>query len=82
MLKKHVFFCIALLFIVLDSCWAQAIKDTPFLEIEDRVLILAPHPDDETIGTAGVLQQAKKAGAQVKVVCFTNGDANELAFIV
>jgi LmbE family N-acetylglucosaminyl deacetylase len=49
---------------------------------EDRVLILAPHPDDETIGAAGLIQKALKANAKVKVVCFTNGDNNELSFIV
>jgi len=49
---------------------------------EDRVLILAPHPDDESVATAGVIQQALKAGANVKVVCLTNGDNNELSFIV
>ncbi|MFH1248456.1 MAG: PIG-L family deacetylase [Candidatus Omnitrophota bacterium] len=48
----------------------------------DRVLILAPHPDDEIIGTGGVIQQALKAHAKLKVACFTNGDNNELAFIV
>jgi LmbE family N-acetylglucosaminyl deacetylase len=48
----------------------------------DRILVLAPHPDDEAIGAGGVLQKALKAGAATKVVCFTNGDANELAFIV
>ncbi len=48
----------------------------------DRVLILAPHPDDETIGCAGVIQQALSQGAQVQVVYFTNGDHNQVAFIV
>ena len=47
-----------------------------------RVLILAPHPDDEAIVCAGVIQQALKAGAKVRVVYLTNGDHNELAFIV
>ena len=49
---------------------------------DDRVLILAPHPDDETIGTCGVIQKALKQNAKVKIVCYTNGDNNELAFIV
>lgn len=48
----------------------------------ERVLILAPHPDDEVIGCAGVIQQALKAGARVKIIYLTNGDHNELAFIV
>ena len=48
----------------------------------DRVLILAPHPDDETIGAGGVIQKALLGGAAVYVACYTNGDANELAFIM
>jgi len=48
----------------------------------DRILIFAPHPDDETIGCAGIIQQAKKSGASVHVMYLTNGDHNELAFIV
>jgi len=48
----------------------------------ERILILAPHPDDESIACAGIIQKALKAGAQVKVVYLTNGDHNELAFIV
>ena len=48
----------------------------------DRILILAPHPDDETIGCAGIIQQALKAGADIHVVYLTNGDHNEFAFIV
>ena len=48
----------------------------------DRILILAPHPDDESIACAGIIQKALFAGAQVKVVYLTNGDHNEFAFIV
>ena len=48
----------------------------------ERILILAPHPDDEAIACAGVIQKALVAGAQVRVVYLTNGDHNELAFIV
>lgn len=48
----------------------------------DRVLILAPHPDDEAIGCAGVIQQALAAGAKVRITYLTNGDHNQIAFIV
>lgn len=48
----------------------------------ERVLIMAPHPDDETIACAGVIQEALKKGAQVRVMYLTNGEHNELAFIV
>ena len=49
---------------------------------EDRILILAPHPDDEAIGCAGVIQQAIKAKAKVEILYLTNGDHNQFAFIV
>jgi LmbE family N-acetylglucosaminyl deacetylase len=48
----------------------------------DKILILAPHPDDEAIACAGIIQKAIKAGADLHVVFLTNGDANQLAFIV
>lgn len=60
----------------------QDIPSIPDFTKNDKVLILAPHPDDETIGTAGVIQRAIKGGASVYVACYTNGDANELAFII
>jgi len=47
-----------------------------------RVLILAPHPDDEAIACAGLIQKALKSGSNVRVVFLTNGDHNEFAFIV
>ncbi len=63
-------------------CFAAEIKELPEFSKKDRVLILAPHPDDEAIGAGGLIQRAKKAGAEVKVGLYTNGDHNELAFIV
>jgi N-acetyl-1-D-myo-inositol-2-amino-2-deoxy-alpha-D-glucopyranoside deacetylase len=53
-----------------------AIADlTPFpLEGYQRLLILAPHCDDETLGSAGLILAAQRAGIQVRVVIATNGD--------
>jgi len=48
----------------------------------DRLLILAPHPDDETIGCGGVIQQAVTSSVPVKVVYLTNGDSNEWSFML
>lgn len=48
----------------------------------ERILVLAPHPDDEAIGCAGIIQQALKTGAQVKVLYLTNGDHNQIAFVI
>ncbi len=42
----------------------------------DRILMLAPHPDDEAIGAGGLLQRARAAGAKVHVIYGTCGDNN------
>jgi LmbE family N-acetylglucosaminyl deacetylase len=41
-----------------------------------RVAILAPHPDDESLGTGGLIQQAVAAGAEIRVLFITDGDNN------
>ncbi|HWB58404.1 MAG TPA: PIG-L family deacetylase, partial [Chthoniobacteraceae bacterium] len=43
---------------------------------QDRILILAPHPDDESLATGGLIQVALEAGAEVRVLYATNGDNN------
>ena len=42
----------------------------------DRLLVIAPHPDDETLATGGILQGALAAGAEVRVVIASDGDNN------
>jgi LmbE family N-acetylglucosaminyl deacetylase len=44
-----------------------------------RILILAPHSDDETLGPGGLIQAAVQAGIQVQVVIATNGDGYQFA---
>lgn len=39
-----------------------------------RVLVLAPHPDDEVLATGGVIQEHLRKGHVVKVVLVTCGD--------
>ena len=47
----------------------------PFrLDGHQRLLILAPHCDDETLGSAGLILAARRLGMEVKVVIATNGD--------
>ncbi len=48
---------------------------------ESRVMIIAPHPDDETLGTGGVIQSALAAHSEVKLVYLTHGDYNEISSI-
>jgi len=41
-----------------------------------RLLVLAPHCDDETLGPGGLILAAERAGIQVRVVIATNGDGS------
>lgn len=54
-----------------------ALPPAPVYQKGQRVLIVAPHPDDETLCCAGSVQQALAAGAQVWVVWMTSGDGFE-----
>ena len=44
----------------------------------DRVLIVAPHPDDETIGGAGIIRYCLENNIPVYVVVVTNGGSGSL----
>ncbi|MFH1768571.1 MAG: PIG-L family deacetylase [Candidatus Omnitrophota bacterium] len=59
-------------------------KDYNRLEFNpnDRILILAPHPDDEVLGCGGVIQRAEKLNLPLKIVFLTYGDNNQWSFIV
>ena len=40
-----------------------------------RTVVVAPHPDDEVLGAAGIISIQSAAGARVDVVAVTNGEA-------
>lgn len=40
----------------------------------ERILVFAPHPDDETLGAGGLMRQARLQGDEVRAVIITNGD--------
>lgn len=48
----------------------------PALCANDRLLVFAPHPDDETLAAGELIQTAHAAGASVRVVFVTDGDNN------
>jgi hypothetical protein len=39
-----------------------------------RLLVIAPHPDDEAIGAAGLMQRVRTLGGAVRVELLTSGD--------
>jgi len=44
------------------------------LEKEKKILLLAPHNDDEALACAGIVAHSTANGAKIKVVVITNGD--------
>lgn len=44
-----------------------------------KLLVIAPHPDDETIGAGGLIQTALARGWQVRVAVLTCGDGQAVA---
>lgn len=59
----------------------QDVEDLELPQAGERVLVLAPHPDDEVIGTGGLIQLALANGADVRVVFLTMGDINIPSFL-
>src|SRR5579863_7362966 len=50
----------------------------PSLDARTSLLVVAPHPDDETLCCAGVIERVVRAGGRASVVWVTSGDASEL----
>lgn len=59
-------------------------QDFPILSLDNiasmdltdvqRLMVIAPHPDDETLGAAGLIQAVLAKGGDVRIVIVTNGD--------
>jgi LmbE family N-acetylglucosaminyl deacetylase len=52
------------------------------LSAATSLLIVAPHPDDETLCCAGLMQRVARAGGRVSVVWITSGDASEIDMLL
>src|SRR6476660_9396513 len=57
----------------------QAPPDLPKLDLtigpSTRLLVVAPHPDDETLAAGGLIHRVVSSGGSVRVVWLTSGDA-------
>ena len=67
----------ALYYVARYGALVDALPPAPALRAGDRLLVVAPHPDDESLCCAGIIQQASAAGAEVFIVWLTSGDAFE-----
>lgn len=56
--------------------WDVCLRERPHLDLPDAdVVVVAPHPDDETLGAGGLICAAAMSGRRVRVVVCTDGEA-------
>jgi LmbE family N-acetylglucosaminyl deacetylase len=61
---------------------AAAQPQLPPLDAGTSLLVVSPHPDDETLCCAGVIQRVTRAGGRVSVAWLTSGDASLLDLLL
>lgn len=55
---------------------AVTANGVPAFSAQTRLLVIAPHPDDETLATGVLIQQVRAAGGEVGILLLTAGDNN------
>ncbi len=71
-----------LLFLLFLTCFFVSGDTFKNIEIKEneKVIIFAPHPDDEILGCAGLISSILEKNGNVWIVYLTNGDHNQLVF--
>lgn len=58
-----------------EAEWAALLRHTSSWELPNSpVLLVAPHPDDETLGAGGLIAAARERGIHVRIVAVTDGE--------
>lgn len=63
------------------GCYLDALRAAPLTTVNELtagqpVVILSPHPDDETLGTGGLIAEARAGGQIVDVIVVTDGSGS------
>lgn len=66
----------------LSSIPTPFVQDLPDAESIQRLLVVAPHCDDEVLAAGGLIRDVLQRGGQVQVVIVTNGDGSFSGTIV
>jgi LmbE family N-acetylglucosaminyl deacetylase len=62
--------------VVPEPVWIEVLRETPQWHPPRRpTIIIAPHPDDETLATAGLIASQRRLGIPVTIVAVTDGEA-------
>jgi LmbE family N-acetylglucosaminyl deacetylase/SAM-dependent methyltransferase len=61
-----------------EDVWTAALaRDLPALDLDvDQVIVLAAHPDDESLGAAGLLATAAARGIPIALIIVTDGEGS------
>jgi LmbE family N-acetylglucosaminyl deacetylase len=58
-----------------EDTWLEQLADLPRMELPlVPTLVIAPHPDDETLGAGGLIAALRSQGVDVSVVAVTDGE--------
>src|SRR6202044_612035 len=58
-----------------EAEWLPAFENLTAWELPFvPTLVLAPHPDDETLGAGGLIAKLRRAGVTVTIVAITDGE--------
>ncbi len=66
----------------LSSIPTPFVQDLPDADSIQRLLVIAPHCDDELLAAGGLIQDVLQRGGNVKIVIVTNGDGSFSGTIV
>lgn len=66
----------------LPVLWAEAAMVPLHLGDGDRLLVLAPHPDDDILAAGGLIQEALALDLPVQVCFFTMGENHEIPYLL
>ena len=77
MFAKSLISFFALLIFLSSSKYVYAEQTLTIGQLE-RLLVLAPHPDDETLSAAGLILKVFENGGTVRTTVITACDSNEI----
>lgn len=61
---------------------AAPVGGIPRIDARTSLLVVSPHPDDETLCCAGVIRRVVAAGGRASIVWLTSGDGSELDMLL
>ena len=66
----------------LSGAAAAPVAALPAIDSQTSLLVVSPHPDDETLCCAGLIRRVVAAGWRAGIVWLTSGDGSELDMIL